>query len=185
MPGMEYEGIYRKTGGSSQSKQITQLFERGDYDSFDLSDVEIFNDISSVTSVLKTYFRQLPNPLLTHALHESFVAAASGFSSLFTLSLLVNLRLVAHLHAIRATLFMLTAGIRDASNKHSALCALLAELPKDHYNTLRTLMLHLHRVTQHASVNLMTSQNLGVVFGRKYTVPDSSLQPPPGLSMSS
>jgi hypothetical protein len=77
--GMEYEGIYRKTGGSSQSKQITQLFERGDYDAFDLADVETFNDISSVTSVLKTYFRQLPNPLLTHALHESFVAAASEF----------------------------------------------------------------------------------------------------------
>jgi hypothetical protein len=75
--GMEYEGIYRKTGGSSQSKQITQLFERGDFDAFDLADVETFNDISSVTSVLKTYFRQLPNPLLTHALHESFVAAAS------------------------------------------------------------------------------------------------------------
>jgi hypothetical protein len=74
--GMEYEGIYRKTGGSSQSKQITQLFEKGDYDSFDLSDTEVFNDISSVTSVLKNYFRQLPNPLLTHALHESFVTAA-------------------------------------------------------------------------------------------------------------
>jgi hypothetical protein len=74
---MEYEGIYRKTGGSSQSKQIQQLFERGDYEAFDLADVEAFNDISSVTSTLKTYFRQLPNPLLTHALHESFVAAAS------------------------------------------------------------------------------------------------------------
>ncbi|WWC71939.1 uncharacterized protein I206_105898 [Kwoniella pini CBS 10737] len=130
--GMEYEGIYRKTGGSSQSKQITQLFERGDYDAFDLTDLEIFNDISSVTSVLKTYFRSLPNPLLTHALHESFVAAAS---------------------------------IRDTNNKHSALCALLKELPKEHYNTLRTLMLHLNRVTALSSVNLMTSQNLGVVFG--------------------
>lgn len=80
--GMEYEGIYRKTGGSSQSKQITQLFEKGDYDSFDLSDTEVFNDISSVTSVLKNYFRQLPNPLLTHALHESFVTAACRSSSL-------------------------------------------------------------------------------------------------------
>ncbi|WVQ67092.1 uncharacterized protein L199_005286 [Kwoniella botswanensis] len=130
--GMEYEGIYRKTGGSSQSKQITQLFERGDYDAFDLTDLETFNDISSVTSVLKTYFRSLPNPLLTHALHESFVAAAS---------------------------------IRDANNKHSALCALLKELPKEHYNTLKTLMLHLNRVTAQSSVNLMTSQNLGVVFG--------------------
>ena len=75
--GMEYEGIYRKTGGSSQSKQITQLFERGDYEAFDLADLDSFNDVSSVTSVLKTYFRQLPNPLLTHKLHESFVVASS------------------------------------------------------------------------------------------------------------
>ena len=81
--GMEYEGIYRKTGGSSQSKQITQLFERGDYDAFDLSNIEVFNDVSSVTSVLKTYFRQLPNPLLTHELHESFVAAAGAFLPFF------------------------------------------------------------------------------------------------------
>jgi len=40
-------------------------------------------------------------------------------------------------------------------------------LPKDYYNSLRTLMLHLYRVTQHAGVNLMTSQNIGVVFGRE------------------
>ncbi|EIW72231.1 hypothetical protein TREMEDRAFT_24881 [Tremella mesenterica DSM 1558] len=130
--GMEYEGIYRKTGGSSQSKQITVLFERGDYDAFDLADVEAFNDVSSITSVLKTYFRSLPNPLLTHDLHESFVAAAT---------------------------------IRDSHNKHGALCALLKELPKEHYATLKTLMLHLNRVTSYANVNLMTSQNLGVVFG--------------------
>lgn len=73
---MDYEGIYRKTGGSSLSKAITQLFERGDYDSFDLEDTDVFNDISSITSVMKTYFRQLPNPLLTFALHEQFVEAA-------------------------------------------------------------------------------------------------------------
>jgi len=57
------------------------VFGRGDYEAFDLADVETFNDISSVTSVLKTYFRSLPNPLLTHALHESFVAAASELLS--------------------------------------------------------------------------------------------------------
>ena len=42
------------------------------------------------------------------------------------------------------------------------------KLPKDYYNSLRTLMLHLYRVTQHAGVNLMTSQNIGVVFGREF-----------------
>lgn len=62
---------------------------------------------------------------------------------------------------------MLPAGIQNATNKHQALCSLLQELPKDHYNVLRTLMLHLHRVASHSDVNLMTSQNLGVVFGRE------------------
>jgi hypothetical protein len=47
---------------------------------------------------------------------------------------------------------------------------LLKELPKEHYDTLRTLMLHLNRVTAVSSVNLMTSQNLGVVFGREFRI---------------
>lgn len=73
---LDYEGIYRKTGGSGLSKSITQLFERGDYDSFDLRDSDRFNDICSVTSVLKTYFRSLPDPLFTYALHEEFIQAS-------------------------------------------------------------------------------------------------------------
>lgn len=72
---LEYEGIYRKSGGSGQSKAITALFERREYDKFDLTDSDLFNDISSVTSVLKNYFRMLPNPLLTFGMHEAFVAA--------------------------------------------------------------------------------------------------------------
>ncbi|EKM80911.1 hypothetical protein AGABI1DRAFT_119462 [Agaricus bisporus var. burnettii JB137-S8] len=74
---LDYEGIYRKTGGSSQSKMIAQLFDRGDYTTFDLLDTDRFNDICSVTSVLKNYFRSLPNPLLTFALYKSFVEAIS------------------------------------------------------------------------------------------------------------
>ncbi|KIJ68054.1 hypothetical protein HYDPIDRAFT_107662 [Hydnomerulius pinastri MD-312] len=74
---LDYEGIYRKTGGSGQTKNITQLFERGDYAAFDLRDTDRFNDICSVTSVLKTYFRSLPVPLLTYDLHGEFISAAS------------------------------------------------------------------------------------------------------------
>ncbi|KAI0298542.1 hypothetical protein BC826DRAFT_104830 [Russula brevipes] len=74
---MDYEGIYRKTGGAGQTKLITQLFERGDYTMFDLLDRDRFNDICSVTSVLKSYFRSLPNPLLTFVLHDEFIYASS------------------------------------------------------------------------------------------------------------
>lgn len=73
---LDFEGIYRKTGGSGQTKMISQLFDRGDYSAFDLRDTNRFNDICSVTSVLKTYFRSLPVPLLTYDLHEEFITAA-------------------------------------------------------------------------------------------------------------
>lgn len=56
---------------------ITQLFERGDYTTFDLLDTDRFNDICSVTSVLKNYFLSLPNPLLTFELYEQFVQGVS------------------------------------------------------------------------------------------------------------
>ncbi|KAE8255310.1 hypothetical protein A4X13_0g3086 [Tilletia indica] len=72
--GMDYEGIYRKSGGTSQLRVITQLFERGQ--PFDLEDMDRFNDVSAITSVLKNYFRELPIPLLTFDLHESFVRVA-------------------------------------------------------------------------------------------------------------
>ncbi|KAF8993695.1 hypothetical protein BDQ17DRAFT_125529 [Cyathus striatus] len=129
---LDYEGIYRKTGGSGQSKAITQLFERGDYAAFDLLDSDRFNDICSVTSVLKTYFRSLPNPLLTFEFHDRFMAAIA---------------------------------IRDLSMKHKSLFELIHQLPSEHYNTLRLLMLHLHNVRQRCEKNLMNARNLGVVFG--------------------
>lgn len=62
---------------------------------------------------------------------------------------------------------MILIAIRDTNNKRQAVLALLHELPKEHYNTLKALMLHLNRVTSYSGVNLMSSQNLGVVFGRK------------------
>lgn len=71
LQGMDYEGIYRKSGGTSQLKIIQQLFEKGQ--PFNLNDRDRFNDISAITSVLKNYFRELPEPLLTYELHERFI----------------------------------------------------------------------------------------------------------------
>lgn len=72
--GMDYEGIYRKSGGAAQMRAIQQAFESGS--PVDLTDDEEYNDICAVTSVLKHYFRQLPNPLLTFELYSSFIEAS-------------------------------------------------------------------------------------------------------------
>lgn len=72
---MDFEGIYRKSGGAGQMRQIQDTFERGEDPQFD-SNV----DICGVTSVLKQYFRNLPNPLLTYEIYERFVDTTSMFS---------------------------------------------------------------------------------------------------------
>lgn len=108
---MDYEGIYRKSGGSSQLRVITQLFERGS--AFNLEDTDRFNDVSAVTSVLKNYFRELPTPLLTFDLHERFIRAAEVKN--------------------------------DPSAKADQMAELVEQLPREHFLTLRHLILHLHR----------------------------------------
>ncbi|KAI8085995.1 uncharacterized protein BX664DRAFT_281536 [Halteromyces radiatus] len=73
--GMDYEGIYRKSGGAAQMRLIQQGFDRGD---IDLSDDDTFNDICAVTSVLKTYFRELPDPLLTYDLYPKWMEVVAS-----------------------------------------------------------------------------------------------------------
>lgn len=41
-------------------------------------DIAIKQDIHAVSSLLKLYFRELPNPLATYQLYEKFVAAAKA-----------------------------------------------------------------------------------------------------------
>ncbi|KAI5814199.1 hypothetical protein BZA77DRAFT_250415 [Pyronema omphalodes] len=74
MRGMDMEGIYRKSGGATQMRQIQDEFERGE-------DVQFSPDldICSVTSVLKQYFRNLPNPLITYELYDRFVESTNEY----------------------------------------------------------------------------------------------------------
>lgn len=64
--GMDQEGIYRKSGGSSQINTIKDGFDKNE--NFDISDPDL--DIAAVTSVLKQYFRKLPTPLLTYDIYD-------------------------------------------------------------------------------------------------------------------
>lgn len=75
--GLDYEGIYRKSGGAAQIRAIQLAFENDE--SINLSDEEEYNDICAITSVLKQYFRDLPNPLLTCEHYDSFIQVSSKF----------------------------------------------------------------------------------------------------------
>lgn len=73
--GLDYEGIYRKSGGAAQIRAIQLAFDNGE--NINLSDEDEYNDICAITSVLKQYFRELPNPLLTYELYDRFIQVSS------------------------------------------------------------------------------------------------------------
>lgn len=73
--GMDIEGIYRKTGGSGQVKVIQEGFDKTE--DYDISDPGL--DITAVTSVLKQYFRKLPNPLLTFEVYDRILESACKY----------------------------------------------------------------------------------------------------------
>jgi Rho-type GTPase-activating protein 1/2 len=76
--GMDVEGIYRKTGGNSQVKMVQEGFDKSE--DYDISDPGL--DITAVTSVLKQYFRKLPNPLLTFEVYERVLGSTCTFGRL-------------------------------------------------------------------------------------------------------
>lgn len=70
--GMDVEGVYRKSGGTGQVKQIQAGFEK-EGSAYDISDPDL--DIHAVTSCLKQYFRRLPTPLIAYDTYDAFLEA--------------------------------------------------------------------------------------------------------------
>ncbi|KAF5353151.1 hypothetical protein D9758_008738 [Tetrapyrgos nigripes] len=73
--GLESQGIYRLSGTTSKVQKLKQLLDK-DLDSVDLDSPEWSSDINNVTSVLKMWLRELPEPLMTFTLQQSFIEAA-------------------------------------------------------------------------------------------------------------
>ena len=133
--GMDVEGIYRKSGGTSQVNQVRGGFETDN--EHDISDPDL--DIHSVTSALKNYFRRLPVPLITFDVYDQFLEAGRKYT--------VNTGIAAPANDL--------SEIEDLEVKSKALIAAINEIPKAHRDTLQFLVFHLSRVIQHANENLV------------------------------
>ncbi|XP_065560382.1 GTPase-activating protein CdGAPr-like isoform X3 [Artemia franciscana] len=68
------DGIYRLSGVSSNIQKLRVAFDEDKTPVFQ-SDEQIVLDIHAVSSLLKMYFRELPNPLCTYQLYDKFVEA--------------------------------------------------------------------------------------------------------------
>ncbi|TSQ58031.1 Rho GTPase-activating protein 32 [Bagarius yarrelli] len=70
------DGIYRLSGISSNIQKLRHEFDSEHIP--DLTKDTYIQDIHSVGSLCKLYFRELPNPLLTYQLYDKFSEAVSG-----------------------------------------------------------------------------------------------------------
>ncbi|XP_063707678.1 active breakpoint cluster region-related protein-like [Culicoides brevitarsis] len=125
-------GVYRVSGSASDLSKLKKSFETNSYEAEQLLK-EV--DIHSVTGILKSYLRELPEALFTDALYVKLFEAYNK-----------NLKLSEEQRAV-------------------ALSVLFPELPPSNQATIDFILHHLIRVNQHETENKMSLHNLAMVFG--------------------
>ena len=137
---MDYEGIYRKSGGASSLRAIIDAFEAGGEVNFD--QLVGSGDICAVTSALKQYLRNLPDPLLPFSSYDRFLQATTGTDN-----------------ALRIAKFR---GVLDTMPKVNYDCLQLLMLHLARFYFLQVFANI--RVVARSDVNLMHANNLAVVL---------------------
>ncbi|KAI9754438.1 MAG: SET domain-containing protein 4 [Chaenotheca gracillima] len=74
--GLDVEGIYRLSGTGSHVNRIKAIFDNGSAPVDFRNPDDFMNDVNSVAGVLKQFFRDLPDPLLTSEHYAEFIEAA-------------------------------------------------------------------------------------------------------------
>lgn len=73
---LDFQGLFRVSGNNSRIRRLKAAFDAHQINNDSLEIAEYINDPHSVCSVLKCYLRELPEPLMTHALHSEWVIIA-------------------------------------------------------------------------------------------------------------
>ncbi|KAK6624102.1 hypothetical protein RUM44_010960 [Polyplax serrata] len=73
--GMEEEGLFRLTGAASKVKRMKLSFDAG---CMNLATALAYRDPHVIAGALKSYLRELPEPLLTHSLYDEWLNAAKA-----------------------------------------------------------------------------------------------------------
>lgn len=90
--GLEEQGIYRVVGVTSKVNNLLKMgLDRRKTDRLvNLDDPQEW-ETKTITSALKNYLRNLPEPLMTHRYHNGFIAAVSKYLNLFKFEIFQSL----------------------------------------------------------------------------------------------
>ncbi|XP_053678645.1 uncharacterized protein LOC128729022 [Anopheles nili] len=130
--GMTEVGIYRVSGSASDVAKLKKSFETNAYEAEQLLK-EV--DIHSVTGILKSYLRDLPEALFTDQYYPKFFDVFNRHSNL------------------------------SENTRIHELQRIFNELPQPNKATINLLLDHLMRVHQQEIENKMSLHNLAMVFG--------------------
>ncbi|XP_068606368.1 GEM-interacting protein [Brachionichthys hirsutus] len=149
---LSVQGVYRVSGSKTRIQKLCQAFET-QKEQVDLSDLSPHD----ITSILKHFFKELPEPLLTFDLYSSFIIMGKTIQHLGEREQLPD-----------------TNETKDIMHN---LKVLLQRLPSHCYSTLQHLMSHLQKVSDNED-NKMCPSNLGIVFGPTLLRPPVSTDMP-------
>ncbi|XP_031723636.1 GEM-interacting protein [Anarrhichthys ocellatus] len=135
---LSIQGVYRVSGSKPRIQKLCQAFEM-QKEQVDLSD----HSPHDITSILKHFFKELPEPLLTFDLYNHFITMG---------------KTIQHLNEREPT-----PDTNETMDLTLSLQKLLQKLPPYCFSTLRHMISHLQIVSEND--NKMSPSNLGIVFG--------------------
>ncbi|XP_074599414.1 rho GTPase activating protein at 68F [Brevipalpus obovatus] len=132
------EGIFRRSPSIKVVTDVQQLFNQGkeiDFDSYGAQGVHV------AAVILKSFFRELPEPLLTFDLYDDVIDFQQISSN--------------------------GGNCSDHQIKKLAVAKslILQRLPEDNYKVLKFLIEFLVKVMDRSNMNKMTASNLAIVYG--------------------
>nr|XP_057906246.1 GEM-interacting protein isoform X2 [Doryrhamphus excisus] len=149
---LSVQGVYRVSGSKPRVQKLCQAFEEHKED-VDLSELSPHD----ITCILKHFFKELPEPLMTFDLYNDFMAAGKSIQHLGDWESMQD-----------------TNEFMDVAH---SLQRLLQRLPPCCYGTLQHVIGHLQKVSRN-NENKMSASNLGIVFGPTLLRPPVSTDQP-------
>ncbi len=89
--GLEVVGVYRVPGNSAAISYLTEQVNTRGIDAFNVDEEERWQDVNVVSSLLKAFFRKLPEPLFSCELYPVFIEASKEEDASLRLSKLKRL----------------------------------------------------------------------------------------------
>ncbi|XP_059702392.1 SH3 domain-binding protein 1 isoform X11 [Haemorhous mexicanus] len=181
--GMKEEGLFRLAAGASVLRKLKSSLASGSN-----ALEEFYSDPHAVAGALKSYLRELPQPLMTFELYDEWVKAARATASTGSQHWPSSLSTVspsATGNRLSSLFLLLSYSLKDIDSHVQSLRATCSRLPQDSYNNLRYLIKFLAKLAEYQEVNKMTPSNIAIVLGPNLLWSQQSTGDPMQLDLAS